>query len=139
MGRVAAQAASRSPVIKRRHGISVIYRKHGAGFPLGRPVLKPAVVGFMHLHTLACVEGMLENCGVRDCAVLQNFVASPVFNAHVKFQPISGGALKNAAPRQTVDLGASGIIEPEEHSVTVVALFPNRLGQRAQPASNRVA
>ena len=97
MSRVAAHAASWSSMIKRRHGVSVVYREHGAGFPPGRPVLEPAVVGFMHLYALACVEGMLKNCGVWDCAVLQDFVASPVFDAHMKFQPSFGGALKNTA------------------------------------------
>lgn len=51
----------------------------------------------MHLYALACLEGMLKNRGVWDCAGLQDFMASPVFDAHVKLLPIFGGAFKNAA------------------------------------------
>jgi hypothetical protein len=40
---------------------------------------------------------MLKNCGVWECGGLQDFAASPVFDTHVKFQPISGGTLKNTA------------------------------------------
>ena len=77
----------------------------------------------------------------KDFALIADVIAGSPLDANNKTTIAVDIAVRSKTrPRgKRSDVGASGIIEPEEHSETVVTLFPNRLGQRAQPASNRVA
>ena len=58
--RVTADRACRAAVVERWHRVAVVDCEEFAFFPEWRPVSQPGLVGFMHLHTASCLEGVIE-------------------------------------------------------------------------------